>query len=101
MLREVKEETGLIIIEDSIKEYGMIQEIRKSWHGNQEIFNQKSYYYFAEVEIDTVVPSLQNYEIELEFMLEWVDINHAIKTNIDLSKNYVSKFLLREAEVLK
>ena len=45
LIRETKEETGLVIKSSTIKECGLIHEIRKSIY-NDEVFEQKSYYYF-------------------------------------------------------
>lgn len=101
LIRETREETGLIVIPNSIKEFGMIQEIRKSIFGNEEIFDQKSYYYFAEVEKEVTKQNLENYEIELGYVLEWADIKDAYFINMELTKNYQSKFIMREAEILK
>ncbi|HHU80473.1 MAG: NUDIX hydrolase [Bacilli bacterium] len=100
LIRETSEETGLQIIPDSIKELGMIHEIRKS-HYPREIFDQKSYYYFAEVEKEKGNAHPEQYEIDLGFKLEWTELDTAYKTNICLGKNYQEKFILREAEVLK
>lgn len=49
LIRETKEETGLIIKLTTIKEFEFIHEVRKSTF-NDDAFEQKSYYYFAEVE---------------------------------------------------
>lgn len=101
LIRETKEETGLIVIPNSIKEFGMIQEIRKSIYDIEEIFDQKSYYYFADVYKEVTNQNLDNYEVELGYVLEWSDIKEAYNINIELSKNYKSKFIMREAEVLR
>lgn len=100
LIRKTKEETGLVIKLNTIKEWGLILEIRKSIY-NDDIFQQKSYYYFAEVEDDVLNQELTENEKELQYVLEWVDPSIAYEVNINLGKEYTNKFLLREACVLK
>ncbi len=79
LIREVKEETGLVILPESIKEYGMVH--RKQKGMIEDIFIQDNYYYFcnAKSEIDT--QKLDDYEYEEEFFLEFVSPEHAILIN--------------------
>lgn len=100
LIRETKEETGLVIKPNTIKECGLIHEIRKSIYNN-DIFEQKSYYYFAEVEDNILNQELSENEKELQYVLEWVNPSIAYEVNTNLGKEYVNKFLLREACVLK
>ena len=65
LVRETLEETGLKVIPSTIKAFGMIHEIRKSIFDVDKIFDQKSYYYFAQVEKDLEMQKLDDYEIEL------------------------------------
>lgn len=101
LIREIQEETGLKAIPSTIKEFGLIHEIRKSIKEENTIFDQKSFYYFINVENKIYDQSLEDYEFELGYVLEWVDIRHACEINIELDKKYKRKFLLREAEILK
>ena len=100
LIRETKEETGLVIKPNTIKECGLIHEIRKSIYNN-DIFEQKSYYYFAEVEDNILNQELSEYEKELQYVLEWVNPSIAYEVNTNLGKEYANKFLLRESCVLK
>ena len=100
LIRETREETGLNINMDSIKEFGMILEKRKSTLKSDEIFEQRSYYYLASVDDLVHEQCLEDYEAELGFVLEWVDIDTAYEVNMIIGKNYDAKFLLREAFVL-
>jgi ADP-ribose pyrophosphatase YjhB (NUDIX family) len=47
--RETREETGLDIIPDSIRPFGVTREIRASQFVDKVIFDHTSYYYFADV----------------------------------------------------
>ena len=99
LVRETHEETGLTIIPQSITELGMIQELRKGIHGD-EIFDQKSYYYYADVSSIITSQDLDDYEKDLGFELVWMDIETAYNTNVELGKNQAMSFLIREAYVL-
>lgn len=101
LLRETKEETGLLIKESTVKEFGMTHEIRKSVFCENEIFEQISYYYFAEVEEVKEEQNLDNYEAELGYCLKFVTPKEAYEENIKRWKQYSLKFILREAKVLK
>lgn len=101
LIRETLEETGLHIKPDSIKEFGMICERRKSKYFVDEIFEQWSYYYLADVEDFISAQNLDKYEAELGYCLEWTDIGKAYRTNIALPGNTEHTFLKREAYVLK
>ena len=99
LIRETKEETGLIIKTDSIKECGFIHEIRKSIF-NDDAFEQKSYYYFAEVKDEICEQELSEREKDLKYVLEWVDPVIAYNVDYKLGQDYNYKFLLREACIL-
>ncbi|MDD4000931.1 MAG: NUDIX domain-containing protein [Bacilli bacterium] len=99
--REIQEETGLKIKCDSINEFGIIREIRKSLFDRKEIFKQISYYYYVDVEEETTAQHLEDHEIELGYKLEWIDVNKAYEINSKLTNHYETKFILRETEILK
>jgi len=100
LARETLEETGLNIRMDSVGEIGIIREVRKSVFEDAVIFDQTSYYYSASVD-DTLSPvSLDAYEAESGYTLEWTDIRTAYETNTFLGGKYKTKFILREAFVL-
>ena len=94
LIRETKEETGLIIKYDSIRECGFIHEIRKSIF-NDDAFEQKSYYYFAEVKDEICEQELSEREKNLQYVLEWVDPVIAYNVDYKLGQDYNNKFLLR------
>lgn len=101
LIRETQEETGLNVIPYSIEEYGMVKELRKSLFA-EEIFEQISYYYFCEIEEDKISQNcLDEYETELGYHLEYVNIEEAIKTNSMLENNYESEFIKRETNILR
>lgn len=80
LIREVKEETGLIVIRGSIREFGMVHRIQK---GKIEgVFVQDNYYYICEAELETDLQRLDEYESKEEFELEFVAPQYAIDINM-------------------
>lgn len=101
LIREVKEETGLIVIPSSIKEYGSIREIRKSIFEKDQIFDMTSFYYTCEVEDEVGETNLDPYEIELGYKLEYILPTQALdknkEANISWSKreNIILELLIK------
>ena len=50
VIRETREEAGLIVIPESVKEYGYVHRIQKSPGDETECFVQDNYYYFCAAE---------------------------------------------------
>ena len=102
VIRETKEEAGLIIIKDSIKEYGYVHRKHKSIDPNYEIFDQYNYYYLCDVENNILKQNLDDYEKEEKYTLELIDPKIAI--NVNRNNNHGStdlEMLEREAKVLE
>jgi len=99
LIRETQEESGLVIKENTVREYGFFVECRKSLF-EDAIFEQKSYYYTAEVE-DTLVPTnFDEYEKDLEYELEWVDVSVALEVNEAFEGIEEFTYIVRETYVL-
>lgn len=77
--REVREETGLEVIPESIREYGCVHRVQKSGYG--DVLVQDNFYYLCEVQREILSQNLDVYEAEEEFTLEFVTPGHAIQTN--------------------
>lgn len=91
LMREVVEETGLIIDVLTQNPFGLVTEIRKSTIEVDTIFQMNSYYYTVSLD-DTKLgkTNLDPYEIEHGYELIWVDIHDAITTNkLALSQSIV------------
>jgi len=102
VIRETKEEAGLIIIKDSIKEYGYVHRKHKSIDPNYEIFDQYNYYYLCDVENNILKQNLDDYEKEEKYTLELIDPKLVI--NVNRNNNHGStdlEMLEREAKVLE
>lgn len=98
LIRETLEETGLNIISDSVRELGMTKEVRKSIFVN-EIFEQNSYYYFADISDKKANQKLDRYEKEEGYHLEFIPLINALRANESLTANL--DFLNRETYVMR
>lgn len=79
LIREVKEESGLVVVPDSIREFGWVHRIQKG--SADDIFVQDNYYYLCEVEQTVGQQKLDAYEAEEEFELEFVAPQTVIGVN--------------------
>ncbi len=105
LIREVREESGLVVKAESIREFGYVRRIEKGRF--EDIFIQENFYYVCDVEAEGVMQSLDDYEAEEQFTLEYVSAAHAIAVNQTADhkeKNEISTFqgmLERENRVLE
>ena len=79
LVREVREESGMVVKAESIQEFGYVRRIEKG--KKEDIFIQDNYYYFCEVEEVQVEQNLDDYEEEEQFLLEFVNPEYAININ--------------------
>lgn len=100
LIRETLEETGLVIVPASIREYGYVHRIQK---GEKEaVFIQDNYYYLCNVESTIASQCLDDYEAEENFTLEYIDAITAINVNRQKPHGPKDKNMLeRESRVLE
>ena len=79
LIREVKEESGLVVIPDTIREFGWVHRIQKG--SVDDIFVQDNYYYLCDVEQAVGQQKLDAYEAEEEFTLVYVTPHTVIEVN--------------------
>ena len=102
MIRETKEETGLMVIPETIEEYGYVHRIQKSDKDDTECFVQDNYYYLCEVKEEVISQKLDDYEQEESFVLEYVEPMVAIEKNRNVKNSpYDPMMFEREAMVLE
>jgi 8-oxo-dGTP pyrophosphatase MutT (NUDIX family) len=102
LIRETKEEAGLVVIKDSIKEYGYVHRVQKADEPSYSKFIQDNFYYICDVENKILEQQLDDYENFEKFTLELVDPKIAI--NINRNKEHGPKdldMIEREAKVLE
>lgn len=99
LIRETAEEAGLRVMPKSIREYGMVHRIQKSTDAADTYFVQDNFYYLCDAEDEPVPQSLDDYEADEHFTLEYVAPEHAIAVN--RGTDHGSKGIEREAKVLE
>ena len=100
--REVLEETGLTIIDKSVKEFGSVLRIQKSRFEENMIFEQDNFYYLCNVENSVSEQLLDEYELDEGFILKYVSPELAISVNHTHDHgDYDLLMLEREARVLE
>ena len=102
MIRETREESGLVVKPETIKEYGYVHRIQKSDLDETECFVQDNYYYLCEAEECVVAQNLDEYEFTETYTLEFVDPQTAIRKNHNVTQTpYNQAMFEREARVLE
>ncbi|MCH5198314.1 MAG: NUDIX domain-containing protein [Oscillospiraceae bacterium] len=102
MIRETKEEAGLEVKPETVKEYGLVHRIQKSDSDETECFVQDNYYYLCEANENAVSQDLDDYEEKEEYTLEFIDPETAIKKNRSVIHSpYNNMMFEREARVLE
>ncbi len=105
LVREVKEESGLVVKKDSIREFGYVRRIEKG--KIEDIFVQENFYYLCDVEENVQAQELDDYEEEERFTLEYVMPEHAISVNENADHREKSEsrtfagMILRENKILQ
>lgn len=102
MIRETKEEAGLVILPTSVKPYGYVHRAQRSDSNPNEVFLQDNFYYLCEADADTVAQELDGYEAKEQYTLEWVDPRLAIRKNRSVKESPYNRMMFeREARVLE
>lgn len=100
LVREVLEESGLRVIESSVREYGCVRRVQRGRPG--EIFDQENFYYFCDVLPDKEEQKLDDYEADERFTPELVSPRRAADTNFFAEHHGKDPVLIeREARVLE
>ncbi len=102
MIRETREEAGLIVKPETVREYGLVHRIQKSVNDDAECFVQDNYYYLCQADELKVSQDLDDYEAKEGYTLEYVDPLVAIRVNRRPTESPYSQLMLeREALVLE
>ena len=102
MIRETREEAGLVVIPETVKEYGLVHRIQKSNKDATECFVQDNYYYLCDVEDEQVTQSLENYEAGEKYTLEFVEPSVVIAKNRNVTDSpYSTVMFEREVRVVE
>ena len=102
MIRETREEAGLVVKPETVKEYGYVHRIQRSDMDASECFVQDNYYYLCEAEPEAVRQDLDAYEAQEAYTLEFVTPLMAIQKNRSVGASpYNPMMFEREARVLE
>lgn len=81
LIREVKEETGLSVIPESIKEFGSVLRLNNSHRYENTIFEQENFYYKCKAYDFVEEQMLDDGEKEENFVLEFISPEDALAKN--------------------
>ncbi len=102
VIRETREEAGLILDPNTVREYGYVHRIQRSDIDMTECFVQDNYYYLCEANAESLSQKLDDYEAEESYTLEYVDPMAAIQKNRAVGKTPHNPIMFeREARVLE
>lgn len=102
MIRETREEAGLVVKPETVKEYGYVHRIQKSGKDPLECFVQDNYYYLCQVAQETVPQCLDSYESKENYALEYVDPQVVIRKNRSVTHSpYDPMMFEREVKVIE
>lgn len=79
LIREAREEAGVVIIPETVREYGYVHRQQKG--KCDDIFVQDNFYYLCEVTDETLSQQLDPYEADEQFTPEFVLPETAIAVN--------------------
>ena len=100
LVREVKEETGLTVIPESIKEFGYVRRIQKGKY--EPVFIQDNFYYLCQTTDEMGTQELTDVEKEADFVLQYVTPQQALDKNREYLEQHESDLMIqREARVLE
>ena len=102
MIRETREEAGLAVIPESVREYGFVHRIQRSDVDATECFIQDNYYYLCEAMDQVCSQQLDDYEARESYRLEYVGPLAAVSKNYKVKNSpYHQMMFEREARVLE
>ena len=101
MRREVAEETGRIVIPESVREFGIVIRRQRDSVDPDGIFEQRNYYYFCEVTDETVPRKPDEHEITDGAEPVWVEsLATPVYRNRKAFERFGEPFMRREMQVM-
>ena len=109
LAREVQEEVGLVLVPESVREFGVASRYQKSGLAENTVFVQDNFYYECDVEYDEngnlkiISQNLDAYEDEAGFELRIVSIKEAALANRQYrdTNDFNIAMIARDARVLE
>ena len=101
LVREVAEETGRIVVPESIREFGIVIRRQRDSHDPDGIFEQKNYYYLCEVTEDIVPRKPDEHEVLDGAEPVWVEsLSNPVYRNRKAFERIGEPFMQREMRVM-
>ncbi len=102
MMREAREEAGLVVIPESAAEYGVVPRANKSSEPGIACFRQDNFYFLCRAEEELTETEQDSYEVEEGFTPVWVTPEEVIRTDRDAHLTGNKRVMgAREAGVLE
>ena len=102
LIRETREEAGLVVVPETVREYGYVHRIQKSDSDPAEVFVQDNFYYLCSALDGAVSQQLDEYEAGEHYTPVFTDPHTAIRRNrMDIRSPYNRTMFEREARVLE
>ena len=102
MILETREEAGLVVIPETVREYGYVHRVQRSDKDHSECFVQDNFYYLCDALADTASQDLDEYEARESYRLEFIDPAVAILKNRNVTNSPYNRVMFeREALVLE
>lgn len=89
--REVLEETGLVVIPESVKEIGEILEVRRDIFDKSVKYINHTYFFYCDVKDEEHEVCMTKSEIEKGFHPVWVSAKEIIDTNRQIANKVTSE----------
>lgn len=100
LCREVQEETGLCVIEESCRPIGEVLELRRDRY-EEKIFEHHSYYYFCDVSDEVLETNKSVNEINYGYELAWVSLQEVYNANMTIPEIEKRPWVYRDTLVIK
>lgn len=98
LLREVREETGLLVRPETIREIGEVLELREDIYEKGKKYVAHSYHYFCDISDEVTETAMTKSEIQKGYHLAWATIDEIIEGNARCRKEIWTD---RDTEFLK
>ena len=99
VLREVREETGYLVLPASLRKCGVVHEKRKG--SISDILEMDSHYFFGVTDPVPGKRQLDSYEAEEEYQAEWVSLQTALEQNAKVFCPNARPWILRDTVVIE
>lgn len=101
LVREVAEETGRVVIPESVREFGLVLRRQRDSKDPDGIFEQRNYYYLCDVTEEIIPRKPDEHEIKEGAEPVWVEgLAEPIRRNREAFERVGEPFLEREMRVM-